>query len=55
MEPSTSKPGAVYTCGVRDAEWEFCQPYLLLMGEDAPQREYPLRGRRRHMGYGSKW
>ncbi|MDI1314578.1 hypothetical protein [Prosthecobacter sp.] len=43
MEPSTNKPRAVYTCDVRDEEWGFCQPYLLLMREDAPQREYPLR------------
>ena len=43
MEPSTNKPRAVYTSDVSDAEWEFCQPYLLLMREDAPQREYPLR------------
>lgn len=43
MEPSTPKPRAVYTCDVSDAEWEFCQPYLVLMKEDAPQRQYPLR------------
>ena len=43
MEPSSNKPRAVYTCDVSDAEWEFCQPYLLLMKEDAPQRLYPLR------------
>jgi len=43
MEPSTSKPRPVYTCDVSDAEWDFCLPYLLLMKEDAPQRQYPLR------------
>jgi hypothetical protein len=26
-----------------DAEWEFLLPYLSLMREDAPQRQYPLR------------
>lgn len=43
MEPSTNKPRAAYTSDVSDAEWEFCQPYLLLMKEDAPQRQYPMR------------
>jgi transposase len=28
---------------VSDEEWAFCAPYLTLMREDAPQREYPLR------------
>ena len=28
---------------VSDAEWEFLLPYLTLMKEDAPQREFPLR------------
>ncbi len=32
-----------YPSGVSDAEWEFLLPYLTLMREDAPQREYPLR------------
>jgi transposase len=32
-----------YPSDVSDAEWEFLLPYLLLMREDAPQREYPLR------------
>ncbi len=43
MEPSTSKPRAAYTSEVSDAEWEFCQPYLLLMNDDAPQRDHSLR------------
>ena len=43
MEPSTSKPRAAYTSDVSDAEWEFCQPYLLLMREDAPQRQHSMR------------
>ena len=32
-----------YASDVTDAEWEFLLPYLSLIGEDAPQREYPLR------------
>jgi transposase len=28
---------------VSDAEWAFCAPYLTLMCEEAPQREYALR------------
>lgn len=32
-----------YPSDVSDEEWEFCMPYLTLMREDAPQREYPLR------------
>jgi transposase len=28
---------------VSDDEWAFCAPYLTLMTEDAPQREYALR------------
>ena len=32
-----------YPSDVTDEEWEFCMPYLTLMREDAPQREYPLR------------
>jgi transposase len=32
-----------YPSDVSDAEWEFLVPYLTLMREDAPQREYPLR------------
>jgi transposase len=37
---TTSK---AYPSDVSDAEWEFLLPYLTLMREDAPQREYPLR------------
>lgn len=36
----TRKP---YPSDVTDDEWEFCAPYLTLMTEEAPQREYPLR------------
>lgn len=32
-----------YPSDVTDGEWEFLLPYLSLMREDAPQREYPLR------------
>lgn len=32
-----------YPSDVTDAEWDFLVPYLTLMREDAPQREYPLR------------
>jgi transposase len=33
-----------YASDVSDEEWAFCAPYLTLMKEDAPQREYTLRG-----------
>src|SRR5436305_2109509 len=32
-----------YPSDVSDAEWEFLVPYLTLMRDDAPQREYALR------------
>ncbi|MBN1933472.1 MAG: IS5 family transposase, partial [Anaerolineae bacterium] len=32
-----------YPSDVSDEEWAFVAPYLTLMKEDAPQREYPLR------------
>ena len=32
-----------YPSDVTDAEWEFLLPYLTLMRENAPQREYSLR------------
>ena len=32
-----------YPSDVSDEEWAFCVPYLTLMKEDAPQREYSLR------------
>jgi transposase len=32
-----------YPSDVSDEEWSFCVPYLTLMNEQAPQREYPLR------------
>lgn len=33
----------VYPSDVSDDEWAFVAPYLMLMTEDAPQRDYPLR------------
>lgn len=33
-----------YPSDVSDEEWAFCAPYLTLMQEEAPQRDYPLRG-----------
>jgi transposase len=32
-----------YPTDVSDEEWAFIAPYLTLMREDAPLREYPLR------------
>jgi transposase len=32
-----------YPSDVNDAEWALVAPYLTLMTEDAPQRDYPLR------------
>src|SRR3954449_7100872 len=32
-----------YPSDVSDGEWEFLVPYLTLMRDDAPQREYALR------------
>jgi transposase len=32
-----------YPSDVSEEEWAFCAPYLTLMNEEAPQREYPLR------------
>jgi len=32
-----------YPSDVSDEEWAFAAPYLTLMTEDAPQRDYPLR------------
>jgi transposase len=38
-----SKTRTCYPSDVSDAEWEFLIPYLALMREDAPQRNYPSR------------
>jgi transposase len=32
-----------YPSDITDEEWAFCAPYLSLMKENAPQRDYPLR------------
>jgi transposase len=37
------KPHPGYPSDVSDEEWAFAVPYLTLMHEAAPQREYPLR------------
>jgi len=48
-----------YLSDVTDEEWELVAPYLALMDEDAPQREYPLRevfnGVRWIMKTGAPW
>src|SRR6202795_2166949 len=33
-----------YASDVTEEEWAFCAPYLTLMKEDAPQRDYTMRG-----------
>jgi transposase len=38
-----SKKRSGYPSDVSDEEWEFCAPYLELMAEDAPQRQYRSR------------
>jgi transposase len=43
MAKRTTRKIRSYPTDVKDEEWEFCAPYLTLMKEDAPQREYPLR------------
>ena len=48
-----------YPTDVSDAEWAFVAPYLTLMTEDAPQRDFPLReafnGLRWIVRSGSSW
>jgi transposase len=41
MSPGASRKP--YPSDVSDEEWSLVVPYLTLMKEDAPQREYPLR------------
>ena len=43
LKTVTSERTASYPSDVSDAEWEFLAPFLTLMTEDAPQREYSLR------------
>src|SRR5215210_4494296 len=53
---ATRKP---YPSDVSDEEWAFVAPYLALLREDAPQREYDLRevfnGLRWVVRTGSPW
>ena len=48
-----------YPSDVTDDEWSLVVPYLTLMAEDAPQRDYPLRelfnGLRYVIRYGIAW
>ena len=48
-----------YPSDVSDDEWSLVVPYLTLMTEDAPQRDYPLRelfnGLRYVVRYGIAW
>jgi len=59
MPYKTSTKRTGYPSDVTDEEWEFCAPYLTLMKEDAPQRDYPLRdlfnGLRWIVRAGSPW
>ena len=41
IKKTTRKTG--YQSDVSDEEWAFCAPYLTLMKEDAPQRDYSSR------------
>src|SRR5688572_30390361 len=43
-----------YPSDVSDEEWDLLQPYLTLMREDAPQREYSLRSLFNAMRYVAK-
>src|SRR5437870_2330588 len=43
MAHKTRDKRSNYPSDVSDEEWAFCAPYLMLMKEDAPQREYPMR------------
>jgi transposase len=43
MAHKTRSKRTNYPSDVSDEEWAFCAPYLTLMKEDAPQREYPIR------------
>src|SRR5579872_2880453 len=53
---TTRKP---YPSDVSDDEWAFVAPYLTLMTQEAPQRDYPLRevfnGLRYLVRTGSPW
>ena len=43
METPARPPRKAYPSDVTDDEWAFVAPYLTLMREDAPQRDYALR------------
>lgn len=43
MEQKGRAKQGTYPSDVCDEEWAFCAPYLTLMKEEAPQREYPSR------------
>lgn len=43
MEQKRRAKKRSYPSDVSDEEWAFCAPYLTLMKEEAPQREYPSR------------
>lgn len=43
MAHKTRGTATSYPTDVSDEEWAFCAPYLTLMKEDAPQREYSMR------------
>lgn len=60
METKARTPGRTpYPSDVSDEEWQFVAPYLTLMREDAPQRQYDLRevfnGLRWVVRTGSPW
>jgi transposase len=43
MTAETTPTRRAYPSDASDEEWAFLAPYLTLMKEDAPQRDYPLR------------
>jgi transposase len=43
MPKKTGSNQRSYPSDVSDEEWDFCAPYLTLMSEEAPQREYSMR------------
>ena len=43
MAKKTTKRKTGYQSDVSEEEWAFCAPYLTLMREDAPQRDYSSR------------
>lgn len=52
-------PRKNYPSDITDEEWDFVAPYLTLMNENAPQRDYPLRevfnGLRWMVRTGAQW